>query len=153
MAKGMVQYLHFRILKFPLIIWRLCQLVVLWGQPNHDELQKMVHETIQWTFPPSFYSFLLWFILFILTNTGLILQVGRCRKNFVGPQYDPPSNSGDRPSSPLAPGPKPRYFQLLQEVLHLRGNLHWRIPRSELLATLRKTFPTQCEKHDMCCWC
>ena len=158
-------------------------------------IAKKVHETIQWMFPPSFYSFLLWFIL---TNTGLILQVGRCRKNFVGLQYDPiwvclkigyiPNYShligimisktiGFRglayfqtnpygsvlwkiteyfrwPSlKPLEPGPKPRYFQLLQEVLHLQGNLHWRIPRVELSRQHVKTWQLQCEKQDMCCWC
>ena len=107
---------------------------------NHDELRKRFTKlSNECSLQVS--SFLLWFILFILTNTGLILQVGRCRKNFVGPQHDPRwlrSLKNHRViqvtdlKKPLLPGPKPRYFQLLQEVLHLRGNLHWRIPRRTL---------------------
>ena len=109
MAKDMVlTYLHFRILKIS--HWSYGGYVSWLSYETRTTkpwwIAKKVHETIQWMFPPSFYSFLLWFIL---TNTGLILQVGRCRKNVVGPQYDPrwlrsfqsPSNSGDRPSSPF----------------------------------------------------
>jgi hypothetical protein len=82
-----------------------------------------------------------------LTNTGLILQVGRCRKNFVGPQYDPiwlrsfksPSNSDNQVRSPGTSSSFKRFSTFAATST------------GEYLEELSNTSKhvLQCEKHDM----